>query len=152
MAKISFDRLVPLLTKQGPFDGVVGMLREIIVLQAKLDNLSGQDFYVQKGKGSHVKHLAALKRQYAQIIEMVNTNSVDYFLEEIGQAKDELLWVCSPESPYPIFAKRIVHASLHAKIGCLNDFLYIKGKFGRLKNLEKVSEDKGILMEVFSHL
>lgn len=81
MAKISFDRIVPLLVGIAPADGVRSLLREIIVLQAKLDSPERQDFYFQKGRKSNEKRLEEMKVEYSRIVELVNGNDVDFFLE-----------------------------------------------------------------------
>ena len=148
MSKIAFDRIIPLLTTQEHLDGVLGLLRDIIALQAKLDNLSGQDFYFQKGKANHVARLESLKRKYAQIVETVNGNTVDYFLEQVRTHESNIQKLTS--KGYLNTIDQIALVMMKGEITKYNNLLHAKGRFGTLKPLDEVMMDESGLLEIFS--
>lgn len=148
MSKIAFDRIVPLLTKQEHLDGVLGLLRDIIVLQAKLGNLDRQDFYFQKGKTNHIARLESLKRKYAQIVETVNGNSVDYFLERVKTYENNIQKLTS--KGYLNTTDQMALVMMKSEITKYNNLLHAKGRFGTLKPLDEVMEDESGLIEIFS--
>jgi superoxide dismutase len=150
MSKISLNRIIPLLTKQEHHSGVLGLLQEILVLQDKLDNLDRQSFYFQQGIHNHTAHLNALKRNYAQIVETVNNNSVDYFLEKIKGDEEKFKQICSRKIKHPIFVKVMVDAHINSEIAYLKMLIQAKGKFGTLKPLDDLIQDKNALLEIFS--
>jgi len=150
MSKTSFNRIIPLLTKQEHSDGALGLLREIIVLQAKLDNIDEQDFYFQKGKDNHISHLESMKMEYAQMVETVNKNSVDYFLEQIKESESKMNEICSRGSTYPVFAKVLVQGTSISQIKYFQDLIQLKARFGTLKPLDELMKDENALMEIFS--
>ena len=87
MSKIYFDRILPLLTDKVSTTGVQGLLRDILILQDKLNNLDQQDFYFQKGQKSHRERQDGMKAEYALMVETANGNEVDFFLEGISEAE-----------------------------------------------------------------
>lgn len=148
MPKIAFDRIVPLLTTQEHLDGVLGLLRDIIILQAKLDSLDRQDFYFQKGITNHIAHLEMMKRQYAQIVETVNGNSVDYFLEQVRTYENNIQKLTS--KGYLNTIDQIALGMMKGEISKYNNLLHAKGRFGTLKPLDELMTDESGLMEIFS--
>ena len=148
MSKIAFDRIIPLLTRQEHLDGVLGLLRDIIVLQAKLDNLDRQDFYFQKGKTNHVARLETLKSEYAKIVETVNGNTVDYFLEQVRIYESNIQKLTS--KGYLNTIDQMALSMMKGEISKYNNLLHAKGRFGTLKPLDEVMEDESGLVEVFS--
>ncbi len=130
--------------------GSLGLLREIIVLQAKLDNIDEQDFYFQKGKDNHISHLESMKMKYAQMVETVNKNSVDYFLEQIKESESKMNEICSRGSTYPVFAKVLVQGTSISQIKYFQDLIQLKARFGTLKPLDELMKDENALMEIFS--
>lgn len=148
MSKIAFDRIIPLLTKQEHLDGVLGLLRDIIVLEAKLDNLDRQDFYFQKGKTNHIARLESLKRKYAQIVETVNGNTVDYFLEQVKTYENNIQKLTS--KGYLNTIDQMALGMMKGEISKYNNLLHAKGRFGTLKPLDEVMEDESGLVEIFS--
>ena len=150
MSKISFNSIVPLLTKQEYSDGALGLLREIIVLQAKLDNIDEQDFYFQKGKDNHISHLESMKMEYAQMVENINNNSVDYLLEQVKESESKMNEICSRESNHPVFAKVLVQGTSTSQIKYFQDLIQLKARFGTLKSLDELMKDENALMEIYS--
>lgn len=148
MSKISFDRIIPLLTNQEHLDGVLGMLREILVLQDKLDNPKRQDFYFQKGISNHISHLESLKNEYAKIVEIVNNNSVDYFLGEVNERKEKVQKLTS--KGYLNTIDQMALGMIKGEISKFQNLLEIKGRFGTLKPLDELMQDESALMEIFS--
>jgi len=151
MSKISFNRIVPLLTKQEHSDGALGLLREIIVLQAKLVNIDEQDFYFQKGKDNHISRLESMTMKYAQMVANINNNSVDYILEQINEAESKMNEICSRESKHPVFVKVSVHVNSISQIKYFQDLIQLKARFGTLKSLEELMNDENALLEIFSY-
>jgi len=150
MSKISFNRIIPLLTKQEHSDGALGLLREIIVLQAKLDNIDEQDFYFQKGKDNHISHLESMTMKYAEMVANVNNNSVDCLLEQVKEAESKMNEICSRESKHPVFAKVLVQGTSISQIKYFQDLIQLKARFGTLKPLDELMQDETALMEIFS--
>lgn len=149
MAKISFDRILPLFKEQQPANGVHGLLREIIVIQSKLDNLDKQDFYFQKGRKSNEKRLDEMKVEYSRIVEFVNGNDVDFFLGQIKDAEELFRKVCSPGSTQPVFAKIMVDANTKSRIRFFKDLIQVKGQYKNLKTLDELMKDEQALMKIF---
>jgi predicted GTPase len=147
MAKISFDRILPLLKEQQPANGVQGLLREIIVIQSKLDNLDKQDFYFQKGKTNHIARLESLKRKYAQIVEAINGNTVDYFLEQVRTYESNIQKLTS--KGYLNTIDQMALGMMKGEIYKYNNLLYGKGRFGTLKPLDELMKDEQALMQIF---
>lgn len=148
MSKIALDRIIPLLTTQEHLDGVLGLVRDIIVLQAKLDNLDGQDFYFQKGKTNHITHLESLKRKYAQIVKTINGNTVDYFLEQVRTYENNIQKLTS--KGYLNTIDQMALVMMKGEISKYNNLLHAKGRFGTLKPLDEVMKDENGLLEIFS--
>lgn len=147
MAKISFDRIAPLLVGIAPADGVRSLLREIIVLQAKLDNLDKQDFYFQKGQKSNEKRLDEMKVEYIQIVEMVNNNDVDFFLEQIEEAERKIKAI--EAKGYLSSIDRLAYNSFHSQVEYFKSLLQAKGQYKKLKTLDELMQDEQALMEIF---
>lgn len=150
MSKILFNSIVPLVTESSPVNGVQNLLREIIVLQAKLDRIDEQDFYFQKGRKSHETRLNQMKVEYSRIVELVNNNDVDYFLEQIKAAEEIFRKVCSLESTQPVFAKLMVDANTKSQIRYFKDLIQIKGQYKKLLTLDELMQDEQVLMDIFS--
>jgi DNA-binding SARP family transcriptional activator len=148
MGKINLDRLVPILTKQGKSDEVLVLVREIIELQAKLDNLDNQTFYFKKAKLSNFNRLESLKKEYTKVADLINGQNVDFFLEKINYYET---------NSKQIYSKKIVNTidqsalgAFKSNIGYLQNLIYIKGKYGTLKPLEELLQDEETLIEIFS--
>lgn len=148
MSKISLNRIIPLLTNQEHLEGVLGMLRDILVLQDKLDNPERQDFYFQKGIPNHVSHLEALKNKYAKIVEIVNSNSVDYFLGEVNDYNNKVQKLTS--KGYLNTIDQMALSMMKGEISRFQNLLGIKRRFGTLKPLDELMKDEKFLMEIFS--
>lgn len=148
MAKIPLERIMPLLTNQEHRDGPLGLLREILVLQSKIENPNTEDFYFQKGLANHKSHLESLKKEYAQMVETVNTNGVDYFLEQVKEYEGKLKKLTS--KGYLSTVDQIALGVIKNQISNCKNLLHIKGQFGELKPLEKLMEDEEALMRVFT--
>jgi hypothetical protein len=149
MSKIHLTHLMPSLTGNSPSRGIQTLLVDIIVLQAKLENLSNQDFYFQKGKSNHAAHLESLKEQYEDFVETANGNDVDFFLERIREAELKMQKYCSPDRRLPLFAKAFVKASSTFQINYLQELIYFKGKFGTLKPLDELIKNEATLIQIF---
>ena len=149
MPKIHSERILSFFTGNLPTNGIQALLCDIIVLQAKLENLKNQGFYFQKGKSNHAAHLESLKEQYADIVETANGNDVDFFLERIRGAELKMQKFCSPDSSLPLFAKAVVKVSLTSEISHLQDLLQVKGQFGKLKPLDELMKDETFLLRTF---
>ncbi len=150
MSKISFNAVVPLVVASSPADVVQSLLREIIVLQAKLDGIGKQDFYFQMGLKSHETKLAELKAEYDRIVELVNNHDVDYFLEQIKEAEEKLQQICSRESNHPVFAKVLTEAHLKAEIAYLKMLIQAKGQYKKLMPLDEIMHNQNALLEIFT--
>lgn len=150
MAKISFNRIMPLLAETSPVNGVQNLLREIIVLQAKLDRIGKQDFYFQKGYESHKKRLDKLKSEFSQTVELVNNNDVDYFLEQIKEAEETYRRICPKDSNHPVFAKVLVDAELESQIQYFKMLLQAKGQYKKLMTIDELMQNENALLEIFS--
>jgi cell division FtsZ-interacting protein ZapD len=148
MARVSLKSIIPLLTKQEHSDGPLGLLREIIVLQSKIENQDGQDFYFQKGLANHISHLESLKKEYAQMVETVNTNTVDYFLEQVKEYEGTLKKLTSKRHLNTV--DQIALGMITNQISKYKNLLHIKGQFGQLKPLEELMEDEETLIRVFA--
>ena len=136
MAKTSLDRIIPLLLKQEPLNGVLGLLRELIVLQEKLNAIDEQDFYFQKGIANHTKRLESLKRQYAQIVETVNDNTVDYFLDKVIECESKVQKLTS--KGYLNTIDQIALTGFKREISKYKNLLHIKGQYGKLGPLDEL--------------
>lgn len=147
MAKISFDRIVPLLKEQQPANGVQGLLREIIVLQSKLDNIDKQDFYFQKGRKSNETRLDEMKVEYSRIVEMVNGNDVDFFLGQIKEAERKIKAI--EAKGYLSSIDRLAYNSFHSQVEYFKSLLQAKGQYKNLKTLDELMQDENALMEIF---
>ncbi len=150
MSKISFNAVVPLVVASSPADVVQSLLREIIVLQAKLDGIGKQDFYFQMGRKSHETKLAELKAEYGRIVELVNNHDVDYFLEQIKEAEEKFQQICSRESNHPVFAKVLTEAHLNAEIAYLKMLIQAKGQYKKLLTLNLITQNQQALLDIFS--
>lgn len=147
MAKISFDRIAPLLVGIAPTDGVRSLLREIIVLQAKLDSPERQDFYFQKGRKSNEKRLEEMKVEYSRIVELVNGNDVDFFLEQIEDAERKIKAI--EAKGYLSSIDRLAYNSFHSQVEYFKSLLQAKGQYKNLKTLDELMQDENALMEIF---
>lgn len=150
MSKISFNAIVPLVVASSPADVVQTLLREIIVLQAKLDGIDKQDFYFQMGRKSHETKLDELKAEYGRIVELVNNHDVDYFLEQIKEAEEKFQQICSRESKHPVFVKVMVDAHLNAEIAYLKMLIQAKGQYKKLMPLDEIMHNQNALLEIFT--
>lgn len=149
MSKISFNAIVPLVVASSPADVVQSLLREIIVLQAKLDGIGKQDFYFQIGLKSHETKLAELKAEYGRIVELVNNYDVDYFLEQIKEAEEKFQQICSRERNHPVFAKVLTEAHLNAEIAYLKMLIQAKGQYKKLIPLNQIMQNQPVLIQIF---
>lgn len=149
MSKISFNRIVPLITQSPPADVVQSLLREIVVLQAKLDHLDQQDFYFQKGRKSHEARLENMKAEYSRIVDLVNNHEVDYFLGLIREAEAKFQEICSRESKHPVFAKVLVDKHINPEIAYLRMLVQAKGDYGKLLPLHELMQDERALLKIF---
>jgi hypothetical protein len=127
-----------------------GLLRDILCLQDKLNHLSQQDFYFQKGQESQQQKLNSMKAEYDQMVETANGNEVDFFLEGIIEAETNINHYHTRACTLPIFAKIILEAQALSRISRYRDAIEAKGLFGTLKPLEEVMEDEAALLRVFS--
>lgn len=150
MSKISFNAVVPLVVASSPADVVQSLLREIIVLQAKLDGIAKQDFYFQMGHKSHETRLVELKSEYDRIVELVNNHDVDYFLEQIKEAEEKFQQICSRESNHPVFAKVLTEAHLNTEIAYLKMLIQAKGQYKKLMPLDEIMHNQNALLEIFT--
>jgi hypothetical protein len=150
MSKIQFDRILPLFTDKTSTTGVQGLLRDILCLQDKLNHLSQQDFYFQKGQESQQQKLNSMKAEYDQMVETANGNEVDFFLEGIIEAETNINHYHTRACTLPIFAKIILEAQALSRISRYRDAIEAKGLFGTLKPLEEVMEDEAALLSIFS--
>lgn len=142
MSKIHFDRILPLLTDKTTTTGVQGLLRDILILQDKLNHLGQQDFYFQKGQKSHRERQDGMKAEYALMVETANGNEVDFFLEGISEAEANIGHYHTKACTLPIFAKIILEAQALSRISRFKDAIEAKGLFGTLKPLEEVMVDE----------
>lgn len=149
MSKISFNKVASLITESPPADVVQSLLREIVVLQAKLDHLDQQDFYFQMGQKHHEKRLEEMKAQYHQIVDLVNNHEVDYFLEQIREAEEKFHAICSRESKHPVFVKVLVDKHLNSEIAYLKMLVQAKGDYQKLLPLQELMQDEQALLRVF---
>lgn len=149
MAKLSFNSIVPLLAEPLPTDGVLNLLREIIVLQAKLNNIDDQDFYFQMGKKAHQGRLDKMKSEYSHIVELVNNNAVEYFLDQIKEAEETFRCFCSRESNHSVFVKVMVDDRTRSQISYFKMLLQAKGQYKKLKTLDELMQDENALIEIF---
>lgn len=149
MSKISFNRIVPLIAQSPPADAVQSLLREIIVLQAKLDHLDQQEFYFQMGRKSHESRLENMKTEYSRIVDLVNNHEVDYFLGLIREAETKFQEICSRESKHPVFVKVAVDAQLTSEIVYLRMLIQAKGDYGKLLPLHELMQDERALLKIF---
>lgn len=147
MPKISLSRIVPLLTAKWPVDGVQNLLREIIVLQAKLDDIDKQDFYFQKGRKSNERRLDDMKVEYSRIVELVNGNDVDYFLEQIKEAWRNIKAI--EAKGYLNSIGRIAYNAFKGEDEFYEHLIQIKGQYNKLKTLDELMNDKQVLMDIF---
>jgi hypothetical protein len=139
---------MPLFLKHGRSEGVFGLIREIIVLQCKLDNLDEQDFYFQKGQENHRDRLESLKEEYARLLEMINNNGVHFFLEQLAGKENDIRKITSKRgiSTHDQIALR----ALQDQIEEYQNILHIKGKLGGLKPIDEFMSNEYILKEIFS--
>jgi len=128
--KIRLERILPLLSGTLPKNGTQSLVRDILVLQGKLDRLSEQDFYFLKGAESFRRKLDGMKEQYALIAKMVNENTVDDLLSLKTEIEDKASQICSPKSNHPVFAKLLVRDVTTHEINLIQDAIQIKAKFG----------------------
>jgi len=149
MSKISFNRIVPLIAQSPPADVVQSLLREIVVLQAKLEHLDQQDFYFQKGQKAHESRLENMKAEYSRIVDLVNSHEVDYFLEQIREAEEKFHKICSRESKHPVFVKVLVDAQLTSEIDYLRMLVQAKGDYQKLLPLQELMQDEQALLKIF---
>lgn len=150
MSRIKLSRLMPLFLKQGRSEGVYGLVREIIVLQCKLDNLEEQEFYFQKGQENHRDRLESLKEEYARQLELVNNNGVDLFLDQIASKENDIRKISSKQglSTHDQIALR----ALQGQIEECQNIVHIKGKLGGLKPIEELMSNEYLLKEIFSQV
>lgn len=148
MSRISYDRIIPLLVGQQPTSGVIGLIREIIVLQSRLENTDAQSFYFQKARKSHQAKLDKMKARYSHIAEIINNNDMDFFIIKVNEFEGKLQKIKS-EGPSG-FIKRFTCDMLQNDIDYGNDLIQIKNQFGRLKNLDELFEDEESMMKIFS--
>lgn len=147
MSKISFNSIVPLLLESSPANVVQNLLREIIVLQAKLDRIGEQDFYFQKGQRSHEKRLEKMKSEYRQMVELVNNNDVDFFLEQIREAERKIKAI--EAKGYLSSIEKLAYDSFHGQVEYFKSLLQAKGQYKKLKALDKLMEDEQTLITLF---
>lgn len=147
MSKISFHSIVPLLVESSPVNGVQSLLLEIIVLQAKLDHIEEQDFYFQKGRVSHEKRLDGMKSQYSQIVELVNANDVDFFLEQIKEAKRKIKAI--EVKGYLSSIERLAYDSFNDQVEYFKSLLQSKGQYKKLMTLDELMKHEQLLVKIF---
>jgi hypothetical protein len=85
MPKIQFSHILPVLIGASSACGIQALLREILVLQAKLEDFHSQDFYFQKGQESHQRRLVKMEVEYALIVETANGEDMDISLKGSGR-------------------------------------------------------------------
>lgn len=147
MPKLSFNSIVPLLVESSPANGVQSLLREIIVLQAKLDRIDEQNFYFQKGRKSHEKRLDGMKSQYSQIVELVNNNEVDFFLEQIKEAERKSKAI--EAKGYLSSIERLAYDSFNGQIEYFKSLLQSKGQYKKLMTLDELMKHEQLLVKIF---
>lgn len=148
MSKISFDRIETLLVGIAPADGVRNLLREIIVLQAKLDSSDRQGFYFQKGRKSNEKRLEEMKVEYSRIVELVNGNDVDFFLEQIEDAERKIKAI--EAKGYLSSIDRLAYNSFHSQVEYFKSLLQAKGQYKKLKILDELMQDEQAIVDIFN--
>lgn len=150
MARININSILSQFGDTTPTTGVPGLLRDIIVLQSKLNDLENQDFYFQKGHVSQQQQLANMEAEYAAMVELANGHEVDFFLEGISEAETKINYYHTRNCTLPIFGKIILESQSLSEISRYKDAIEAKGIFGKLKPLDELMEDEAALRLVFN--
>jgi len=149
MNRISYDRIIPLLVGQQSTSGITGLIRDIIILQSRLENPDSQSFYFQKGMKSHQAKFNEMKVRYNDIAKIINHNDMDYFKAKIHEHEVQIQKIKS--DGYIGFMKRFAYQCIQSNIDYNNDLIQIKNQFGKLKNLNELLEDEESMMKIFSY-
>jgi len=90
-----------------------------------------------------------MKARYSQIVDLVNDNDIDFFLERIREAENQFHKICSPGSRSPVYAKLIVASSTKSQISYFKELLSAKSQFGQMKGLDDLMKDEPALAQIF---
>ena len=140
------DTLISFLEGFEPVNEVQTLLRNIVLLQAKLD--SEQDAFVQQTKDVQTEFLNLSKEKYALLVEVVNDGSLEQFNSHIQRIRDEIKQFTSEHEMNSITGQKV--NSLNGQLEAAKSFKSTKEKYGTLKTLDDLLKDEATLMQIFS--
>lgn len=144
--KLMSDTLISFLEGFEPVNEVQTLLRNIVLLQAKLD--SEQDAFVQQTKDVQTEFLNLSKEKYALLVEVVNDGSLEQFNSHIQRIRDEIKRFTSEHEMNSIIGQKV--NSLNGQLEAAKSFKAAKEKYGTLKILDELLTDEATLMQIFS--
>ena len=137
------NKLIPLLVKEtNPTDVISTLVRDIIVLEEKMNNAEEQSFYFQMGLGVHAHKLNALKADYKKYRGLINENSIDYFISRLNNAREKLYKVEEGNRTNPSFIHFLAKAGCKSDVTELENLIYAKSKYKTLKPLKEYLDNK----------
>lgn len=140
------DTLISFLEGFEPVNEVQTLLRNIVLLQVKLD--SEQDAFVQQTKDVQTEFLNLSKEKYALLVEVVNDGSLEQFNSHIQRIRDEIKQFTSEHEMNSITGQKV--NSLNGQLEAAKSFKSAKEKYGTLKPLDDLLKDEATLMQIFS--
>ncbi len=150
MSVISFNKVVPFITETPASGGICELLRSVLVLEARLKNPVGQDFYFDKGRQNHMFRLEYMKKQYAEAAEYANSHSVEDLESEIQKRKEGIRHLETGDCKHPVFVKVIINVNYKSKIRYCESLIEAKTLFGKLLPLDELVRNEDALRLVFS--
>lgn len=144
---LDFNRILPLfVSSEGELDAIK-LLRQILILKAKLAHPDQQSFYFRKGLVSNQLRLKTIIKNYNQEVELVNNHDTGFFKASIAAAGDEIMRTAIMT---PIMFRMMHHGNLKSTIRHYEQILIIKEKYGFLKAFEEALADEAYLRRIFS--
>lgn len=112
---------------------VAGLLREILVLQAKLEKAEQQSFFFRKSIAAHRRRLESLKKDFEQLKDVINKHQLEEFLEWKNEA--EIEYNRRKHTAEAQYSGTL--AALYARIKHMGNLVKLKSKYMQLNSIEE---------------
>lgn len=138
--------LISFLEGFEPINEVQTLLRNIVLLEAKIDSEQDASFQVTKDK--QTEYLKLAKEKYSLFAETVNDGNSEGFDSHIQRIKDEKEKFIAEHEMNSITGQKV--NNLNSQLDAVQSFKQVKEKYDTLKPLDELMKDEKVLMEVFS--
>lgn len=129
----------PKLVVDGHY-GIRDLIMDILVLDAKLQNVDGQSIYFKWAVDANLDRLVRLKKRYEGVRVQYNSLSIDDLLSRIKREEEFVI----PPS-FPLHGKQVLRGRQMYLISKYRDFLSLKSEVPELPPSEELKDDEGLI-------